>query len=74
MPSKRPCSCPICLRPGLINLSQLLNSVHSICGQERKRLIQRVTVETKVMTTEPQSHIRKHCIFRDASTWRIIKE
>ena len=51
MPSKRPCSCPICLRPGLINLSQHLNGVHSIRGQERKQLIQRATVETKVMTT-----------------------
>ena len=63
MPSKRPCSCPICHRPGLINLSQHLNGVHSIRGQERKLLIQRATVETKVMTTEPQSHIRKHIVF-----------
>ena len=63
MPSKRPRSCPICHRPGLINLCQHLNGVHSIRGQERKLLIQRATVETKVMTTEPQSHIRKHIVF-----------
>ena len=60
MSSKRPCSCPICLCPGLINLNQLLNGIR---GQERKQLIQRATVETKVMTTEPQSHIRKHIVF-----------
>ena len=57
MPSKRPRSCPICHRPALINLSQHLNGVHIIRRQERKLLIQRATVETKVMTTEPQSHI-----------------
>ena len=40
MPSKKPRTCPICHRPGLINLSQHLNGVHRIGGQERK-LIQR---------------------------------
>ena len=41
MPSKIPRTCPVCHRPGLINLSQHLNGVHSITGQERKRLIQK---------------------------------
>ena len=41
MPSKIPRTCPVCYRPGLINLSQHLNGVHSITGQERKRLIQK---------------------------------
>ena len=43
MPSKKPLTCPVCHRPGLINLSQHLNGVHSITGQERKRLIQKGT-------------------------------
>ena len=38
MPSKKPRTCH---RPGLINLSQHLDGVHSITGQERKQLIQR---------------------------------
>ena len=50
MPSKRPHSCPICHHPGLINLSQHLNGVHSIRGQERWQLIQRGIVDTEVMT------------------------
>ena len=41
MPSKKPGMCPICHRPGLINLSQHLSGVHRIGGQERKQLIQR---------------------------------
>ena len=36
MPNKTPRTCPVCHCPGLINLSQHLNSVHSITGQERK--------------------------------------
>ena len=39
MPSKEPRTCPVCQRPGIVNISQHLNGVHSICGQERKRLI-----------------------------------
>ena len=53
MPSKKPCTCPICHRPGLINLSQHLNGVHSITGQETKRLIQEGMVESEVMVTDP---------------------
>ena len=45
MLSKTPRMCPVCHRPGLINLSQHLNGVHSITGQERKRLIQKGMVE-----------------------------
>ena len=52
MPSKTPRTCPVCHRPGLINLSQHLNGVHSITGQERKRLIQKGMVESEVMVTE----------------------
>ena len=65
MPSKKPRSYPICHRPGLINLSQNLNGVHSITGQERKRLIQKGMVESEVMVTEPQSDIEKHINFLD---------
>ena len=60
MPSKIPRTCPVCHRPGLINLSQHLNGVHSITGQERKRLIQKGMVGSEVMVTEPQSHVEKH--------------
>ena len=65
MPSKKPCTCSICHCPGLINLSQHLNGVHSITGQERKRLIQKGMIESEVMVTEPQSHIEKHINFLD---------
>ena len=65
MPSKTPRTCPVCHRPGLINLSQHLNGVHSITGQERKRLIQKGMVGSEVMVTEPQSHIAKHISFLD---------
>ena len=74
MPSKEARECPICHRAGIVNLSQHLNGVHGIGGQERRQLIQREIVDTEVMTTQPQSHIRKHCIFRNASTWRIIEQ
>ena len=67
MPSKRPRSWPICHLPGIVNLSQHLNGVHSIRGQERKLLIHRAAVETNVMTTEPQSNIEKHIVF-----WRCF--
>ena len=65
MPSKKPRMCPICHRPIIINLSQHLNGVHRIGGQERKQLIQRKMVGSKVMIMEPQlnhteSHIEKH--------------
>ena len=65
MPSKKPYTCPICHCPGLIDLSQHLNGVHSITGQERKRLIQKGMVESEVMVTETQSHIEKHINFLD---------
>ena len=65
MPSKKPRTCPICHRPGLINLSQHLNGVHSITGQERKRLIQKGMVGSEVMVTEHQSNIEKHISFLD---------
>ena len=65
MPSKTPHMCPVCHRPGLINLSQHLSGVHSITGQERKRLIQKGMVGSEVMVTEPQSHIEKHISFLD---------
>ena len=48
MPSKEPRTCPICHRPGIINLSQHLNGVHSICGKERKQLIQESMVGNEV--------------------------
>ena len=63
MPSKEARECPICHRPGIINLSQHLKGVHHIGGQERKQLIQRGIVDTQVMTTEPQSNIEKHIVF-----------
>ena len=62
MPSKEPRSCPICHRPGIINLSQHLNSVHVI---ERKQLIQRGIVRAVVMVTGPQSLIEKYIVFLD---------
>ena len=65
MPSKTPRTCPVCHRPGLINLSQHLSGIHSITGQERKRLIQKGMVESEVMITESQSHIEKHISFLD---------
>ena len=65
MPSKEAHSCPICHCPGIVNLSQHLNSVHGIGGQERKQLIQRGIVDTEVMSTEPQSNIEKHIVFLD---------
>ena len=65
MPSKEPRSCPICHRPDNVNLSQHLNAVHGIDGQERKQLIQRRIVGTEVMTTEPQSNIEKRIVFLD---------
>ena len=65
MPSKEPHTCPICHRPDIVNLSQHLNGVHGIGGQERKQLIQRGIVGTKVMTTEHQSNIEKHIVFLD---------
>ena len=65
MPSKKPHTCPTCHHPGLINLSQHLNSVHRIGGQERKQLIQRGMAGSEVMVMEPQSHIEKHISFLD---------
>ena len=65
MPSKKPHACPICHRPGLINLSQHLSGVHRIGGQERKQLIQRGMVGSEVMVMKPQSHIEKHISFLD---------
>ena len=72
MPSKEPRTCPVCQRPGIVNLSQHLNSVHGICGQERKRLIKGGFIGTEVMTREPQSNIKKKTTFGYAST-RSIK-
>ena len=65
MPSNEPRNCPICHCPDNVNLSQHLNGVHGIGGQERKQLIQRGIVGTEVMTTEPQSNIEKHIVFLD---------
>ena len=62
MPCKEPRTCPICHRPNIVNLSQHLNGVHGICGQERKQLIQR---RAEVMATEPQSNTEKHIVFLD---------
>ena len=77
MPSKTPCTCPVCHRLGLINLSQHLNGVHSITGQERKRLIQKGMVELEVMVTESQSHIvfftKAHQLPSHASMWRAFE-
>ena len=63
MPSKEACECRICHRPGIVNLSQHINAFHGIGGQERRQLIQRGIVDTEVMTTEPQSNIKKHIVF-----------
>ena len=65
MPSKEPRTCPVCQRSGIVNLSQHLNDVHGICGQERKRLIRGGLVGTEVMTREPQSNIEKHIVLLD---------
>ena len=65
MPSEKPRTCPICHRPGLINLSQHLIGVHRIVKQERKQLIQRGMVGLEIMVMEPQSHIEKHISFLD---------
>ena len=65
MASKEPHTYPICHRPGIVNLSQHLNSVQGICGEERKQLIQRGMVGTKVIVTQPQSNIKKHIAFLD---------
>ena len=65
MPSKEPRTCPICHRPDIVNLNQHLNGVHGIGGHERKQLIQRGMVGTKVMTIEPQCNIEKHIVFLD---------
>ena len=65
MPSKETRSCAICHRLNNINLSQYLKGVHGIGGQERKQLYQKGIVDTEVMTTEPQSNIKKHIVFLD---------
>ena len=65
MPSIKPRTCPICHRPGLINLSQHLNGIHRIGGQQRKQLIERGMAGSEVMVMEPQSHIEKHINFLD---------
>ena len=72
MPSKEPRTCPVCQRPGIVNLSQYLNSVHSICGQERKQLIRGGLIGTEVMTREPQSNIEKHIVFLDMLQCREV--
>ena len=63
MPSKEPHMCPICHHPGIVSLSQYLNSVHGICGQKRKQLIQGSMVGTEVMTREPRSNVKKYIVF-----------
>ena len=63
MPSKEPCTCPVCQRPGIVNLCQHLNGVHGICGQQRKRLIWGGLVGTEVMTRELQSNIESILYF-----------
>ena len=74
MPSKEPRTCPVCQGPSIVNLSQHLNGVHGICGQERKLLIQGGLVGTEVMTREPLIlHRKTYCIFGYASMWRSIK-
>ena len=65
MPSKEPRTCPVCQCPGIVNISQHLNRVHSICGQERKPLIRGGLVATELMTREPQSNIEKHIVLLD---------
>ena len=65
MPSKEPRTCSVCQHPGIVNLSQYLNNVHSICRQERKQLIRGGLIGTEVMTREPQSNIEKHIVFLD---------
>ena len=70
MPCKKPCPCPICYHPNIINLSQHLIGVHGIAGQERKGLLQREMNGTEVMISEPlltsaESHIEKHACFLD---------
>ena len=70
MPSKKPCSCPICHCSSIINLSQHIKGVLRIDGQERKQLIQKEMNETEVNVTDPQlnhakSHIEKHISFLD---------
>ena len=65
MPSKKPHTCPVCHRPGIINLRHHLNGVHNITGQERKQLIQRGMVGLEAMVAEPQSYIEKHASFLD---------
>ena len=65
MPSKEALSCPICHRPGIVNLSQHLKGVHGTGGQERRQLIRKRIVDTELMTTEPESNIEKHIVFLD---------
>ena len=72
MPSKEPLTCPVCQRPGIINLTQHLNGIHGICGQERKHLIWGGLVGTEVMTREPQSNIEKHIVFLDMLQCREV--
>ena len=72
MPSKEPRTCPVCQRPDIVNLSQNLNGVHGICGQERKQLIQGGLIGTEVMTREPQSNIKKHIVSLDMLQCREV--
>ena len=70
MPRKKPCTFPTCHHPSIINLSQHLNGVHRIGGQERKQLIQREMVGLEVMIMEPllnhtECHTEKHISFLD---------
>ena len=39
MPSREARECPICHRPGIVNLSQQLKGVHHIGGQERFKVL-----------------------------------
>ena len=61
----QPRSCPTCHRSSIINLSQHLNGVHGIGGQEREQLIQREMVGLEVNIMDPhlnraKSHQKAH--------------
>ena len=67
MLSKKPRTCPICHHSSIINLSQHINGVHGIGGQERKQLIQREMDGSEVNITDTQLKPTKSYIENDIS-------
>ena len=75
MPSKKPRMCPICHRPGLINLSQHLNRWCSQDWWTRKKMInsERNSRVGSDGNGTSISYREAHQLPRNASTWTVIE-